>query len=193
MGYVSLVALTLFAALAGLVFAVAAAIVMAITKTATPLRRKVWIGLPAVLGLLPVIIVFSPMMAASVYNGVRPSSWAYEDVFGIPPVAQSGVQAATRSGFDSVRIYLAVDRTSEASAQISQYVADQSSLSASDMADSIAMAGDAPDWWRAGRSATRQKSCADVVQSHFIDVGEWSNLIIADCPSQKRIFVLAMR
>jgi hypothetical protein len=193
MGYVSLVALSLFAAIGGLIFAIAAAIVMRVTKTATPGRRKLWIGLPFVLGLLPALIVFAPVMAASVFDSVRPASWAFEDVFGAPPVAQSGLRARTDSGFDSRRVYLAVERTSEASAQISQYVADQSSISASDMADSVALAGDAPDWWRAGRPSITEKSCADVIQSHFVDIGDWANLIIADCPSQKRIFVLAMR
>jgi isocitrate lyase len=193
MGFVSLVAMTLFAAIAGLVFAVVAAIVMAITKSATPLRRKLWIGLPALIGLIPAIIVFAPVMAASVYSSIRPASWAYEEVFGTPPAAQSALKAATSAGFDSRRIYLSVDRTAAASEQISQHVADQSSISASDMADSIAVAGDAPDWWRAGRPWLKEKSCADVVQTHYIDVGDWANLIIADCPSQKRIFVLALR
>jgi hypothetical protein len=193
MSYVSFVALTLLAAIAGFVFAIAAAVVMAARKTATPRRRKLWIGVPAILGLLPAIVVFAPMMATTAYNGLRPDSWAYEDVFGSSPAAQAALQSATRSGFDTTRIYIAVDRTSEASAQISQFVSERSPIDNSDMADSIASDGDAPDWWRAGRNIAKKRVCADVIQSHFVDVGEWTNLIIADCPSQKRIFVLAIR
>lgn len=193
MGYVSLVMLSLFAALGGLVFAIAAAILMRVTKTATPQRRKLWIGLPFALGLIPAVFAFAPLIAASIYHSIRPASWAFEDVFGTPPAAQSGLRAKTDSGFDSVRIYLAVERTSEASAQISQHITDRTPIPASDMADSIASAGDAPDWWRAGRSELKKRGCADVVESHYVDIGEWTNLIIADCPSQQRIFVLATR
>ncbi len=193
MGTVSLVMLALLAATAGLIFAIGAATILAVTKSGTPLRRKLWIGLPFALGLVPAIIVFAPIMAASAYHGLRPASWAYQDVFGAPPAAPSGLRASTEAGFGSARIYLSVDRTAAASAQISQHVAERATIPDSDMADSVAAAGDAPDWWRAGRPGRAQKSCVDVVQLHFVDIGQWANLIIADCPSQQRIFILATR
>ena len=187
-------ALAVGIAATGLVFAAVAGIVLAIRRERRRGAWRGWTGVPLGCGCAPLLVLGALIGLPWTWDSVRPASGDYEEALGaMPPASVTGLDGKTRPGFDSRAVYLGFDRTPAARTALDRQLAGATRGPDTDLIDSGAFGGDVPDWWHAAHGWVGHHDCSDVRHTPFVDFRGWDDIVIADCPSRKRIFVLASR
>jgi hypothetical protein len=188
-------ALYLFAliAMAGAGIAALAALVLAVRKTKSRAVWKGWVGVPLGCGCAPFLALTFLVVMGFASSAFRPSSWMFEEVFGVAPgTAITGLQGSTAPGFDSRDIYLSFDRTDAALRRLDGLMTSATRQPFNDLLDSDASQGDVPVWWRAS-SWVKGHDCPKQRYRGYENYKGWPDLVIVECLSDGHVYVLAHR
>lgn len=119
---------------------------------------------------------------------------AFELAFGIwAPQGIGQFDAAVGRGFDFTTIFIALPDSPAARSLLNERFGQYPSGPESDLAGSLVDGGDAPDWWKGGPQWIGRNTCADRQGRELHDWREWSDVVIIDCRSDRRIYLLFNR
>ncbi len=151
-----------------------------------------WAGVPLGCACLPIFMVLALIVFSESWDILRPHSWAFEEVFAVPPPhGLTGLKAHTAPGLDSRVIYLALDSTPAMKTWTAGFMGWQKPVPRTDWVDSDALRGDPPDWWKGASAQYAPHRCARPVHREFQDVGYWQQFAIIDCLSDQHVYVIA--